>query len=100
MNRIHHRSTGLAGLLAASLATLLATTGCTSTTPNLDQHFGSGVNLIKAQQILNPQAAQNTNPVNGIDGKAAKSAYDEYQKSYKTPEQHSNAFTIGIGSGR
>lgn len=83
--------------VAFCVATLLASTGCTSTTPNLDQHFGQGLGLIKVQQILNPQAARNSDPVNGIDGKAAKSAYDEYQKSYRTPVPPSNSFTIGIG---
>jgi hypothetical protein len=80
-----------------SAALLLANTGCISTTPNLDQHFGEGMGLIKAQQILNPQAARNTDPVSGIDGKAAKSAYDEYQKSYRAPVPPTNSFTLGIG---
>jgi hypothetical protein len=83
--------------LAFGVITLLASTGCTSTTPNLDQHFGQGVGLIKVQQILNPQAARNDDPVIGIDGKAAKSAYDEYQKSYRVPVPPANSFTIGIG---
>ena len=89
MNRTHFRSASVVGLL------ILA--GCTSTTPNLDQNFGSGLNLIKGQQILNPQAMQNANPVNGIDGIAAKSAYDAYQKSYKSPEPQTGSLTIGIG---
>jgi hypothetical protein len=53
--------------------------------------------LLKAQQTLNPQAALNTNPVSGIDGRSAASGYDQYQKSYKTPEPLPNAFTIGVG---
>ena len=76
---------------------LLAVAGCASTTPNLDRHFGQGLNLAKAQQTLNPQAGRNLDPVSGIDGKAAKSAYDEYQKSYRMPVPQSNSFTIGIG---
>ena len=93
MNRPYLRSASVVCLLAASLAM----TACTSTTPNLDQHFGSGVNLIKEQQLINPQAVHNANPVNGIDGMAAKSAYDTYQKSYKSPEPHSGSLTIGLG---
>lgn len=83
--------------MALSAALLLASTGCTSTTPNFDQHFGQGMGLIKVQQILNPQAARNTDPVSGIDGQAAKSAYDGYQKSYKIPVPPTNSFAIGIG---
>ena len=82
---------------AACAALLFAIAGCAPTTPNLDRHFGEGLNLAKAQQTLNPQAGRNLDPVSGIDGKAAKSAYDEYQKSYRTPVPPSNSFTIGIG---
>lgn len=76
---------------------LLGVPGCTTTTPALDRHFGETVNLMKAQQTLHPAAALNTNPVVGIDGKAAKSGYDAYQKSFATPEPQTNAFTIGVG---
>lgn len=91
MNRTHFRT---ASVLCA---VLLAVTGCVSLTPNLDSHFGESVNLVKAQQTLNPEASRNTDPVKGIDGKAAKSGYDAYQKSYATPEPQTSAFTIGIG---
>lgn len=78
---------------------LLAVTGCVSTSP-VDRHFGEAVNMMKAQQTLNPTAALNADPVKGIDGQAAKSAYDQYQKSFKTPEPQPNAFTIGVAGGR
>lgn len=78
---------------------LLAVTGC-ATTPALDRHFGEAVNMMKAQQTLNPRAALNTDPVKGIDGQAAKSAYDEYQKSFRVPAPQPNAFTIGVAGAR
>lgn len=62
--------------------------------------MGRSVNLIMAQQTLNPQAALNSDPVTGMDGKAAKSAYDAYQKSFRSPEPKPNVFTIGVGGGR
>ena len=77
MNRTHFRS-------ASALCLLFAVAGCVSTTPHLDTHFGESVNLVKAQQTLHPDASRNTDPVNGMDGKSAKSAYDEYQKSFTT----------------
>lgn len=92
MNRIRIVSIGLSQALS-----LLIATGCTSNTPNLDRHFGASLNLVKAQQTLFPEAVRNTDPVNGMDGKAAKSAYDAYQKSYGVREPQNNAFTIGIG---
>jgi hypothetical protein len=79
---------------------LLGVTGCASKTPGLDRNFGEAVTMIKAHQTLSPGAAQNTDPVKGIDGQAAKSAYDEYQKSFKSPVPQPNAFTIGVGAGR
>ena len=85
---------------ASVLCVLLAVTGCVSTTPHLDSHFGEVVSLVRAQQTLNPDAGRNADPATGMDGKAAKSAYDEYQKSYRAPEPQSNAFTIGIGGAR
>ena len=93
MNRTHFRG-------ASVLCVLLAVTGCVSTTPHLDSHFGEVVNLVKMQQTIDPEASRNTDPVNGMDGKAAKSAYDNYQQSYKTPQPQTSAFTIGIGGAR
>lgn len=93
---MHRNHFHMASVLLGT-AILLATTGCVSTTPNLDSHFGETVSLIKSQQTLNPEASSNTNPATGMDGKAAKSAYDEYQKSYRVPEPQTSAFTIGIG---
>ncbi len=75
-------------------------TGCVQRTPYLDSQMGQSLSLIKAQQILNPEAGRNTDPVAGMDGKAAKSGYDLYQKSFTAPEPQPNVFTIGIGGGR
>ena len=91
MNRTHFLTAS--GLCAVSLVVA----GCASLTPNLDSHFGEAVNLIKAQQTLNPEASRNADPVKGMDGKAATSAYHEYQKSYRVPEPQPSAFMIGVG---
>lgn len=85
------------GVLSALLPLLVA--GCASTTA-VDRHFGEAVKLALARQTLHPRAALNGDPVTGIDGQAAKSAYDQYQKSFKAPEPQPNAFTIGIGGAR
>ena len=94
MKRIYPRIAGMLG------GVLIVLSGCASVTPNLDRHFGEAVNLVKAQQTLYPEASRNPDPVKGMDGKAAKSAYDEYQKSYSTPQPQQNAFTIGLGGSR
>ncbi|MDC8759250.1 pilus assembly protein [Janthinobacterium fluminis] len=76
---------------------LFAATGCVATTPELDRHFGESVKLLQAQQTLRPDAVRNADPVAGVDGKAAKAAYERYQKSFATPEPQADAFTIGVG---
>jgi hypothetical protein len=68
-------------------------------TPHIDRHLGETVNLLKAQQTLNPEAARNTDPVSGLDGRAAKSGYDQYQRSFIVREPQPNPFVIGIGGG-
>ncbi len=92
-----HNCIRIIAVLAVSLWLL---TACAPQTPNLDRHFGETVSLIQAQQTLYPDASSNIDPVKGIDGKAAKSGYDEYQKSYKVPEQQASGFTIGVGGAR
>ena len=81
---------------AALLLTLVG--GCASRTPYFDAQFGKSVRLLNAQQTINPNAAANTDPVLGLDGKAAASGYGEYQNSYSKPKPQTSTFTIGIGN--
>lgn len=83
----------------ALCALVLGLTGCVAQTPNLDSHFGEAVNMVTAQQTLNPEASRNVNPVKGMDGPAAMHAYKNYEKSYAKPEQQANPFAIGVGAG-
>lgn len=91
-----HTST-LKFILAALLASV-AMAGCATKTPYLDEHFGEAVNAAKAQQTLNPDASQNTDPVAGVGGQAADAAVDRYHKSFVQPPATTNVFNIGIGS--
>ena len=83
-------SSDLTCLLAAALA------GCAAQTPRLDSRFGYAVAAARMQQSLTPTAAPQQ-PVNGLDGKAAKAGYDAYQKSFQEPAPQAGALTIGIG---
>ena len=76
---------------------ILALTGCASTTPQLDSKFGDAVNAAKAQQIINPEASQNTNPVLGLGGNAASAVIELYHASFKTPP--TTNVSVGSGSG-
>jgi hypothetical protein len=88
--------------LRLPLCLLLCSTlgGCASLsrTPAWDRHFGETVRVAMAQQIIDPSAAANPAPVNGLDGRAAKNAMDQYQKSFSAPEPQRDVLTIGVGN--
>lgn len=72
-------------LTALLPATLI---GCAqTTTPEYDKHFGEAVRAAVAQQTINPDASRNTDPVLGLDGKAAGATMDNYDKSFVKPEK-------------
>ncbi len=82
---------------APTLLALCLVAGCGTTTPLvLDQQMGTAVNLAKEQQTLNPEASQDTQPVEGIDGEVADALMDRYQKGFETPPAV-NVFNIGVG---
>lgn len=66
------------------------------------EQVGAGIRVTMATQVMNPGAASDLDPVAGLDGKAAKSGYDAYQKSFTAPTPQQNQLTIGLGgsSGR
>lgn len=66
----------------------LALAGCAETpTPHYDQHFGEAVRSAIAQQTVNPDASRNTDPVAGLDAKAADHTLNNYDKSFASPEK-------------
>ncbi len=81
---------------SGALVLLAALAGCASNTPRLDRQFGVAAKTTLRTQIIDPAPpASRTVPV--LDGQAAKSAYDNYQKSFKDPLPQSGALTIGVG---
>ncbi len=88
-----------------AIAGAISLAGCaTNTTPDTDARFGQSFNLIKAQQTINPDASRNADPVAGIDGKAAKGAYDNYRDSFRKPPDEgrgpSSAVGVNVGVGQ
>ena len=82
-------------LTATTIALMAQLTGCGSTTPDLDAKFGDAVRTARQQQTLNPAAPTGNNPVLGIDGRAAASTQDRYQKSFVEPPP--TIFIFGLG---
>lgn len=74
----------------------LALAGCMTPTPHYDEHFGEAVRAAVAQQTLNPDASRNTDPVAGLDGKAADQTINNYDKSFRSPE---TGLDLGLGVG-
>src|SRR5438067_13152208 len=70
----------LAVLVVLASSALLA--GCAHTTPDWDAHFGDAARIALAQQVADPQAARKAGPAAGMDGRAARAAYERYQKSF------------------
>ena len=81
--------------LAAAAALL---TACGPTTPQrLDAQMGTSVDMVKAQQTLNPQASADARQVQALDGNAADATVKLYRKSFEAPPPPMNVFTIGVG---
>lgn len=78
------------------LVLLAALAGCASRSPHNDRQFGVAARTSVQQQILHP-GVPSSQSVAGMDGAAAKSAYDNYQKSYKDPVPQTGALSIGVG---
>ena len=83
-------------LRLSAISSIALLSACVSTTPNLDATFGEATRETFRQQIINPQAGNNTDPVAGVDGRAAFDAMDNYHKSFATPEKSRD---LGVGDG-
>ena len=115
-----HRNTGIAVALAASAlivgcAPLVQRADCASgqyygassyelfpATPRMDCVFGESVNTAVARQIIDKDAGAKhaAKRTVGMDGFAAREAVDRYQKSFRSPEPTTSAFTIGVTGGQ
>ena len=89
-------------LLAFSLLSI----GCTgpnqekvtlSPPSRLEMDYSTSFNLMKFNQIANPEAEKNLEPVTGFDGQAAKATLDKYRKDFEKPAE-APAYTLSIGT--
>lgn len=82
-----------------ALAGIAMLSGCAATTtPQTDARLGESMSMMRAQQTMNPDASRNTDPVTGLDGKAAKGALDNYRDSFRKPPTE-GATVLSIGGG-
>jgi type IV pilus biogenesis protein CpaD/CtpE len=73
--------------------------GCVATTPKWDRQFGDTVRANLAAQVLDPAAAANPNPAAGIDGRAAVTAHERYQRSFAEPRSNTQPALISTTGG-
>ena len=79
-----------------TLASVL--TACVEPAPRYEAEFGNATRATLNAQIINPNAGNNPDPVAGLDGRAARDAIDNYQKSFAAPKPSENGFNIGVGT--
>lgn len=85
-------------ITAIAFAALLAA-GCANQpgTANTDRAFGQALNAAKAAQVVDPDAPSRVRPAPGTDGQQARTAVEQYEKSYTQPAAAGSV--LGIGSG-
>ncbi len=48
----------------------------------VEKHFGKSVKQAQVNQVLDPEAELNLDPVTGMDGKAAQAGIEKYRMSF------------------
>ena len=93
-------------LIIGGIAVLSLSGGCGKTFYSqdetlLDKNWGRSFEEAKYSQILNPDAQQNSAPVTGLDGEAARRNLKKYETSFEkaAPEPAYN-ITFGNIGGR
>ncbi|MDL2355193.1 MAG: hypothetical protein QFF03_08045, partial [Pseudomonadota bacterium] len=80
---------------AGALALLLS--ACAATTPQADARFGQSLKAMLAAQVVQPDAVRNSNPVDGVDGRAARAAQEAYERAAGKPDAAAAAPVSLIG---
>ena len=82
-------------ILACSI-TLLLFAGC-STQSTLDTNWGSSFEAAKTNQIANPEASKNLDPVVGLDGQFAERTMESYRQGPDCGDQ-SSTYNLRLGN--
>ena len=53
----------------------------------VDKNYGRSVKDARLNQILDPEAEKNLEPVTGLDGKAAQASIEKYRKTFEQPRE-------------
>ena len=67
----------------------------------LETDYGTSTRLLKINQIENPEAEKNIEPVYGLDGEAAQANTERYREGFeKSPPPVPSTLTIGISGNK
>jgi hypothetical protein len=82
-------------ILSGWIALLFLLMSCAAS--RLETDFGTSTRLLKVNQIHNPEAEKNLDPVYGFDGKAAQATTEKYREDFeKSSPPIPSTLTIGI----
>ena len=90
-------------LLIGLIAGLGMFSGCGGSSPYieqeslLDKNWGRSYESAKYNQMLNPDAGKNLEPVTGMDAQAAEGTTEKYRKGFKE-ESSTKAYNLNLGS--
>jgi hypothetical protein len=91
--------------IGLSIVAVISVTGCTKRPTTLGPDPGLAYTMARDNQILNPEAEKNLDPVQGLeDGTAAKNTLGRYRSSFERPEGYRTTITNpsvvsqGVGS--
>lgn len=78
------------------VALFFISVGCAGPS-RLEMDFGTSFKLTQSNQILDPEAEKNIEPVTGFDGGAAQAAIEKYRKDFEKPTPAA-PFVLSIGT--
>jgi hypothetical protein len=82
------------GILAV-LSVGLAVGACAPTT--ISPNWGTAYQNMRAKQVLNPEAGEQLDPVEGQDGKVNATAMEAYRKDFEKPDANFDRSIVSSG---
>jgi hypothetical protein len=83
-------------ILVGSIVLFLTLTSCVGPS-RLEIDYGTSHKLATFNQILDPEAEKNLEPVTGFDGNAARRVVEKYQKDFEKPTPPPT-YLLGVGT--
>lgn len=79
----------------AVMAVGLMAGACAPTT--ISPNWGTSYQQMRANQVLNPMAGENLDPVEGQDGRVTATAMEAYRKNFEKPDAEFTRSAVASG---